>query len=97
MACRWVCSRTAGRPKSHPDPTGAQLKLLIPLLEAIVAGCDKIGGADFTWGILWGTSWRSRSAATPRAMLTELVPCVAIVLEKEIPRLMPGQRAHKGW
>eukprot|EP00966_Prymnesium_polylepis_P038792 900203-Prymnesium_polylepis.1 len=39
--------------KSHLDPTGAQLKLLIPLLEAIVAECDKIGGVDFTWGILW--------------------------------------------
>eukprot|EP00966_Prymnesium_polylepis_P033744 784358-Prymnesium_polylepis.1 len=39
--------------KAHPDPTGAQLKLLIPLLEAIVKECDKIGGDDFTWGILW--------------------------------------------
>jgi hypothetical protein len=30
-----------------------QLKLLIPLLEAIVEECDKIGRAAFTWGILW--------------------------------------------
>ena len=27
--------------------------VLVPLLEAIVAECDKVGGSDFTWGLLW--------------------------------------------
>ena len=39
--------------RHHPDPTGEQLQRLVPVLEAIVAECDKVGGPDFTWGIMW--------------------------------------------
>ena len=38
--------------RSHPDPTGEQLRRLVPLLKAIVAECDKTG-PHFSWGILW--------------------------------------------
>lgn len=34
---------------SHPDPTGEQLRNLVPLLEAIVSEC----GATASWGIVW--------------------------------------------
>ena len=39
--------------RHHPDPTGEQLQRLVPILEAIVAECNRIGGLDFTWGIMW--------------------------------------------
>ena len=39
--------------RHHPDPTGEQLQRLVPMLEAIVAECNHIGGLDFTWGIMW--------------------------------------------
>ena len=39
--------------RSHPDPTSEQLQRLVPLLEAIVAECDEVGGSDFTWGLMW--------------------------------------------
>ena len=39
--------------RDHPDPTGEQLQRLVPLLAAIVAECDCVGGPDFTWGIMW--------------------------------------------
>ena len=38
--------------QAHPDPTGEQLKHLLPLLKAIVAECDKVG-PNYSWGMLW--------------------------------------------
>ena len=58
-ASKWMAGLPVGvlsygwASRRHPDPTGEQLKRLIPLLEAIVKECDKIGGPTFTWGILW--------------------------------------------
>lgn len=61
--------------RAHPDPTGAQLKRLIPFLQAIVDKCDENGrAAGFveasilrkpTWGILWDVSWSPVSSRAP--------------------------------
>ncbi len=38
---------------AHPDPTGEQLQLLLPVLESIVRFCDGHGGGRCSFGVLW--------------------------------------------
>lgn len=45
VSCPWLTLR-------HPDPDGRQLRSLVPLLELIVAECDRVG-PYCTWGVLW--------------------------------------------
>ena len=47
--------------KAHPDAKGWHLRLLVPLLKAIVAECDKVGD-HFSWGLLVS---RHRFAESP--------------------------------
>mmetsp|Transcript_47060 Transcript_47060/g.106113 ORF Transcript_47060/g.106113 Transcript_47060/m.106113 type:complete len:527 (-) Transcript_47060:160-1740(-) len=46
VSCGWA-SRT------HPDPAGAQLRSLIPVLEAVVEECRGGSWGVETWGVLW--------------------------------------------
>lgn len=40
--------------QKHPDPVGGQLRMLLPIFQAIVANLDRIAESKrLTWGVVW--------------------------------------------